>query len=116
VRVLVLDDEAEMRETLQEVLRQVGHVTAGMSGEAFRTEMAQDCDLLITDLYMPGREGLEIIAELRRVDPYLKILAISGGTDKRLMLKTARSLGASKVLTKPFTPDEFLGAVKEVLS
>jgi DNA-binding response OmpR family regulator len=116
MRVLILDDAVEMRETLQEVLRQVGHVTSGMSGEAFRTEMAQDCDLLITNLYMPGREGLEIIAELRRIDPCLKILAISGGTAKDLMLKTAHSLGASKVLAKPFTPDEFLAAVNEVLS
>jgi DNA-binding response OmpR family regulator len=116
MRVLILDDAAEMRETLQELLRQGGHVTAAMSGEAFRAEMAQDCDLLVTDLYMPGREGLEIIAELHRIAPCLKILAISGGTAKDLMLKTAHRLGASKVLAKPFTPDEFLAAVKEVLS
>ena len=116
VRVLVLDDEVEMRETLQEVLRQTGYVALGMSGEAFRAEMAQDYDLLVTDLYIPGREGLEIIAELRRIDPSLKILAISGGSAKRLMLKTAQTLGASKVLVKPFTPDEFLCAVRAVLS
>jgi DNA-binding response OmpR family regulator len=51
-----------------------------------------------------------------RIDPCLAILAISGGIDKRLMLKTAEALGASKALTKPFTPDEFLGAVNEVMS
>jgi len=115
VRVLILDDKVEMRETLQEVLRRTGYVAMGMSGEAFRGEMAQNWDLLVTDLYMPGRDGLEIISELRRIDPYLKILAISGGSGKQLMLKTAQTLGASKVLAKPFTPDEFLGAVQEVL-
>jgi CheY-like chemotaxis protein len=116
VRILIVDDAAEMRETLQEVLREHGHTVSATSGEHFRVEMAKECDLLVTDLYMPGREGLEIIAELHRIDPYVKILAISGGSAKHLMLKTAHSLGASKVLAKPFTPDEFLGAVKEVLS
>jgi CheY-like chemotaxis protein len=116
MRILVVDDEVEVRDTLQEVLRQVGYATFAVSGEGFHPEMAQDCDLLITDLYMPGREGLEIIAQLRQIDPHLKILAISGGLSKHLMLKTAQTLGASKVLAKPFTPEELLNAVKEILN
>jgi CheY-like chemotaxis protein len=44
--------------------------------------MAQECHLLITDIYMPCRDNLEIVAELRRIDPHLRILAISGGSAK----------------------------------
>ena len=116
MRVLIVDDEAEVRETLQEVLQQHGHVTSATSGEQFRPEMAQDHDLLVTDLYMPRREGLEIISEIHRIDPSLRILAISGGTDKHQMLNVATKLGATKVLAKPFTPEEFIGAINEVIT
>jgi CheY-like chemotaxis protein len=50
-----------MREILQEILGEHGHVTSVTTGVHFRADMAQDCDLLVGDLYMPGREGLEIM-------------------------------------------------------
>jgi hypothetical protein len=53
--------------------------------------MARESDLLVTSLYMPGRDGREISAQIRRVDPSLSILAISRGINKRLMLKTAET-------------------------
>ena len=116
MRVLIVDDSVEMCDILQELLQRQGYDTKATSGERFRAEMAQHFDMLVTDIYMPGREGLEIISEIHRIDPALRIIAMSGGTDYPLMLRAAAQLGASKTLAKPFTGDEFVTAVNEAMS
>jgi DNA-binding NtrC family response regulator len=114
VRVLIVDDDAEICQTLKGILRQHGHIASAIRGTRFRSAMVQDYELLVTDLCVTGR-GLGIIAEIHEIDPSLKILAISGGIDKDIMLRAAETLGASKSLPKPFTLQEFLCAVNELM-
>ena len=79
---------------------------------------AAPTDLVITDLVMPNREGLETISALKREYPKLGIIAMSGGIalDSPLYLKLAGSLGAMRTLQKPFDLPTLLTAIKEVLS
>ena len=100
-------------------LRQAGHVVLqardGCQGaELFRVEPA---DLVITDILMPGQEGLETIHVLLRERPGLPVIAISGGSvHSKLYLEMAATLGAHRVLAKPFSPADLVRAVEEVLA
>jgi len=69
-------------------------------------------DLVITDLYMPGQDGIEILTQFRKVSPHVPMIAISGNSD---MLIVAQKLGAVATLKKPFAADQLLMAVKEAL-
>jgi DNA-binding NarL/FixJ family response regulator len=75
-------------------------------------------DLVITDLFMPEKEGLETIMELQRDFPEVKIIAISGGDRKGTLdfLPMSRKLGASIALKKPFGVDDILNAVSSLLA
>src|SRR5205807_7303003 len=86
-------------------------------GEAIRAFRQHPSDLLLCDLFMPGKEGLETIRELRREFPDVKIVAMSGGALNGTMdfLPVAARLGALAVLSKPFTPEALLAVVEDVL-
>ena len=74
-------------------------------------------DLVITDMLMPGRDGVETILALRRRHPGLRIIAMSGGGNRgNLDLGMARKLGVSATLTKPFEPEELVNRVAEILA
>ena len=79
-RILVIDDEADMRGLLEETLQSAGHeVSLAADGEeGMKRFRARPADLVITDLYMPGQEGLETIMQLRREFPSVAIMAMSG--------------------------------------
>lgn len=118
--ILLVDDNTTLLKLQGEFLRRAGHrvVAVDNGKEAMRLVQAGPFDLVITDLIMPEKEGIEIILELRRKIPALKIIAMSGGgrasaTD---YLAIARKLGASQTLAKPFTGEELLGAVNTVLA
>lgn len=117
--VLVIDDEELARYTLREVLESNGYIVLeaedGEKGiQAFHDNQV---DLIITDIIMPNKEGVETIIELKGEQPDLKIIAISGGGRTRNLdfLKLAGDYGADKVLAKPFTATEIMTAVKECL-
>jgi CheY-like chemotaxis protein len=120
-RVLVIDDDDAMRGTMRKILERDGHSVVdaanGRAGVAlFRAEGA---DVVVTDLIMPEKEGIETIIELRGVSADVRILAVSGG-DLRLAapdarLLDARALGADAALSKPFTVDQLRRAVAELL-
>jgi CheY-like chemotaxis protein len=119
-RILVIDDDAAVRETLRLVLESAGHsVTCAEDGErgleAFETVRP---DLVITDILMPEREGIETSLELRRREPGQPIIAISGGgrAGGADFLAMARRMGADAVLPKPFEPDELLDTVARCLA
>ena len=77
----------------------------------------QRCDLVITDIMMPGKDGLETIRELRRLDPKVRIIAMSGGGGPGVgYLELAAMLGAAGTLPKPFTKGSLLTAVDRVLA
>ena len=90
--------------------------------EAIESQTADPFDLIITDLLMPEKQGVEAIIELKRDYPDLKIIAISGGGQIKnpdcimLALELADEFGADRVLAKPFSDDELLEHVNDCLS
>jgi CheY-like chemotaxis protein len=116
--LLLVDDDDLLRDVLATALTASGHtVMQAANGRQalalFRTEPA---DLIITDLVMPDREGLEIIATLHRAQPELPIIAMSGGAiHSKLYLAMAAKLGARHTLSKPFAPATLLRVIAELL-
>lgn len=119
MKILVIDDEPAVRYALTRILEssgfQVTTATDGLRGMSqFRLWQP---DLVITDLIMPEQEGMQTIQQLRKIDPDVKILAISGGS--RLVnvdfLQVARRLGADDVLAKPFNSQDLLFTVRRLL-
>jgi len=118
--ILIVDDDALVRDALHQILARAGHDVedAADGTAALQAYRQRPCDLVITDLVMPNTEGLETIASLRRLDPHLRIIAISGGGRGRAddYLELARKLGANRVLAKPFSGEDILTIVADVLA
>lgn len=118
-KILLIDDDDDVRRTLVRMLQMAGHevheATDGDSGLALFEELKPD--LVITDILMPEKEGIETIMILKREHPDVKILAISGGGRSGAMdfLEMARSLGADQVLQKPFRRADLLDLVAKLL-
>ena len=118
--ILIIDDEPMIRHLAARILDRAGYRTTsaanGIQGlSSFRRERPA---LVITDLIMPEREGIETIRLIRREGANVPIIAISGGTltGTADFLAMARELGASAVLRKPFEPAELLDAVHGCLA
>ena len=115
----IVDDEALIRELFRRILENEGYqVTDSSDGNAaLALCRKRPPDLIITDLIMPEKEGIETIIELKRDMPHVKIIAISGGG--RIMateyLELAETFGANMTLSKPISRDELLTAVGSVL-
>jgi DNA-binding response OmpR family regulator len=118
-RIVVIDDEEALRRMLRLALERAGYevVEARDGNEGLRLCHLAPPDLLITDLLMPDKEGLETIMDLRRDFPQVKIIAVSGGGHSGGLnfLAIARRLGAQRTLAKPFQLPELLATVKELL-
>lgn len=118
-RIMVVEDDKAVRELLQEILKRAGHeVIAARNGkEAIALYQDTPADLVITNILMPEKEGLETIQEMRRDDPDIKIIAISGGGQigPADYLEIARRFGARRTFSKPFDRKELLAAVDELL-
>ena len=118
-RVLLIDDDELVLETMQLALTGTGHDVrvARDGGEALGVAAEFRPDLVVTDIVMPQREGLETIRELRRARPEVRIVAVSGGGSTRYSdyLDLARKFGADRVLRKPFTPGALRKIVEELL-
>ena len=117
--ILVVDDDPQIGKLLEKVLGRAGHkVSIAANGkEGMRIFRGGKFDLLITDLIMPEKEGLETIMELRQEFPDTKIIAMSGGgrVGAKSYLKMAHTLGAKKTLTKPFGREDLLSAVNGMI-
>lgn len=119
-RILLIDDDEDLCSVLQAALQ-----AAGFDAEyeidgarALERQRSESFDVVITDIFMPGREGLETIRQIRHEFPEVRIIAMSGGGD--LMgphdyLRVAGHLGAMKTLNKPFGVDVLVATVREVL-
>ena len=118
-RVLVVDDEPLVRRTLKLMLERAGHQVeeAEDGDQAWEVFSAARPDLVLIDIIMPNREGVETIAELRQLDRDVPIIAMSGGgqVDGGLFLDLAKKLGASRTLRKPMRSAQLLAAVDECL-
>lgn len=112
--ILIVDDEPRVRDMVRGVLQSGGHtVSEASDGLLVPHIVAQNPpDLVIMDLSMPMKDGVDTILALRHEYPDLKILAISGGT----MLEAARRMGANAVLQKPFLRGELQAAVAALLA
>lgn len=121
-RILVVDDEPQVRGFLRRCLEKLGHEVIELADgkHASRTHAENPVDLMITDLFMPERDGLHTIFELHQNCPELRIIAISGGAvDSRFsgpdMLRIASRLGACKILEKPFGVEQLQETVSDAL-
>lgn len=118
-RILIIEDDEEVRDLLDSLLTREGHEVAtaanGKQGVAAFTE--QPFDLVITDIIMPEKDGIEAIMDLRRGRPQLKLIAISGGgrAEPENYLHSAQLLGANRTLRKPFSNEAIVAAVRELL-
>jgi CheY-like chemotaxis protein len=120
VRILVVDDDDAVREVLGESLEAAGHEvrTAADGGRAIRIAAEWPPDVVVTDIVMPEKEGLETIIELRRTHPAVRIIAISGGgvVGPDDYLVPAEGLGADRCLAKPFRLGELSELIEELLA
>ncbi len=121
-RILFVDDEPNLLQGLQRMLRPMRQEWdmhfAENGREALRFLTHTPCDVVVTDIFMPEKEGLETIMELRRRFPTTKIVAISGGGRTGQLLHTldiAEKLGAHCTLHKPFDSQQMITAVREVI-
>jgi CheY-like chemotaxis protein len=118
--VLVIDDEPVTRTVIRAILEGVGHTVGeadnGLTGLAMF--YATSPDLVITDIFMPQKDGIETIRELRRTNPEIKIIALSGDVrfDGPGILNAAHLLGADQVIEKPFRNDELVRIAEQVLA
>jgi DNA-binding response OmpR family regulator len=115
MKILVIDDDDLVRRTVAKILRSDGHevVCAGDGIAGMRVFREQAPELVVTDIIMPEREGIETILAIRRENPKVKIIAISGGGQfgEVEVLKMAQLLGADDVIAKPFRAEELLSRI-----
>jgi CheY-like chemotaxis protein len=114
---MVVDDESDQRTLVGEMLVPTGYeVESAVHGrEALEKHRSDPADLIITDLFMPEFDGVELILALRKESPSVKVIAVSGNTIGDKMLSVARRLGTVAVLEKPFTQEQLLAAIKKIL-
>jgi two-component system, chemotaxis family, chemotaxis protein CheY len=118
--ILVIDDEEPVRTVLRQMLEKDGYEVEEAPDGAVGLSLLQDhpIDLVITDLFMPEKEGIETMREVQKSFPQVKIIAMSGGgrMGKLDFLPMAESFGAQRTLAKPFERKELLETVRAVLA
>ena len=118
-RILIIDDDVQILDMLRQTLELKGYevVDATNGKEGIRLYRENPADLIITDIVMPEKEGIETIIELKRNFPDVKIIAISGGgrITPEGYLSMAKRLGANRTFEKPVERDELLAAVRELI-
>lgn len=119
-KILIVDDEPSVLKMLRKALKDKSEeILEAVDGEqALKLCQEENIDLLITDIVMPKKHGIDLIMEVKKLDNNLPIIAISGGggvTGRFDYLEIAELLGAKNILHKPFSPDELRNAVGNVL-
>lgn len=118
-RILVIDDDKFVRTSIRAVLESVGYevAEAGDADTGIGLQRASSFDVIIVDLVMPQKEGLETIRELKGDYPDLPIIAISGGGEiiRKNFVQAAKLFGATSTLEKPFGGEDLLNAIEGIL-
>lgn len=117
--ILLVEDDSALARSLEAVLRRDGYqVVLAPNGRVAMDAIARHpVVLVISDVFMPEGDGLELLNFLRRLKPRPPIVAMSGAGPGRIgnVLKMAGALGAARVLAKPFTPSQLIGLVRELI-
>ncbi len=118
-RILVIDDDEQVRDMLYESLTREGYdvLRASNGEEGLSLYREEPFDLIITDLIMPKKEGIETIIELRQDFPDVKIIAISGGGHIGIKdyLHMAKIFGVQHTFAKPVAREQLLDAIRELI-
>lgn len=119
-RILVIDDQPDVREVIQNILEECGHsvVVAAEGREGLDFYSKCPADVVITDLHMPGMNGLDTVRALRERSSKVKIIAMSGADTYMVETNLQSSVinGADQTLLKPFRVRDIVNAVELVLS
>lgn len=120
-KVLVVDDEEPIRSLVAKILIKDGHEVMEAENGQSACDLFSGCeiDLIITDLVMPEKNGIEMIMDLKKTHPNVKVIAISGGVGFSGyfdLLSVASLLGAKHIIKKPFSVDEIRNAVDDMLA
>ena len=118
--VLIVDDDLNTRKSLRRILERAGYAVleASDGNEAIRQFDDNNPDLVVTDLIMPEKDGIETLFEIKQKDNDAVIIAISGGgrISPNNYLDAAKKLGAAATLEKPFSPEALLTVIKDALA
>lgn len=119
-QILIIDDEEAVRESLELLLTLNGHqVTTAPDGKLGIEALERDRPgLVMTDIIMPGSEGIETILAIKAAAPDVRLIAMSGGAriNGRDFLELAAEVGADACLDKPFTPDELFATIERCMA
>lgn len=118
-KILIVDDDVELARSLAGLLRRHGYEAAlAHQGSDAMVQLAHArIALVISDIFMPDGDGIELLGFLKRINPTTPIVAMSGKGVTRVdgVLRMAAALGATTTLSKPFTSDELLDVVRELI-
>jgi len=129
-KILVIDDEEHIRDVLKQVLERAGYdvIVAADGKEGLDLMAQQGADLVITDVIMPGIDGVATVQKIREKFVNTRIIVISGGGNvapldyepgaiaTNAYLASAENAGADRTMTKPFNRQEILDAIKELMT
>ena len=117
IRVLIADDHAVVREGLKQIVSETPDMTvageAGNGHEVLEFVRKRECDLVLLDLAMPGKDGLDALRELKALKPHLPVLVLSVYPEEQYAVRLLRA-GASGYLTKESAPEELVAAIRKV--
>lgn len=118
-KILVVDDDDLIRDLIYEILEPNGFqvILADNGNKALAILDSEEVDLIITDIIMPDKEGIETIIDIKKKLPKAKIIAMSGGgqLDANSYLNIAKRLGVKATISKPFDPAKLLQTIQQVL-
>jgi len=119
-RILVIDDQEPIRRIVRRALEHNGHEVYDASDGEIGMEIleSQSFDLVVTDIFMPGQDGIVTLRQIRKRFPAVKVIVISGGDSSGLMdlRQDAELLGAVSTLQKPFNAREIMDKVRDALA
>ena len=120
-RILIIDDDDKFRKVVRKMLEKAGYNDIEETADGnigMKLVRKNPFDLVITDILMPDKDGIEIVMELTRDYPGVKIIAMSGGSiiAPQSYLEMAKDLGAKRTLAKPFQQSELIDAVQALLN
>ncbi len=116
-KILIVDDEEELRENLRDLLEFFGYeVVAASSGEeALKLFSSQDFNAALFDIQLPGIDGLELLQRIKKIQPDLPVAMVSASS-VRGVLAQAEQYGADRTILKPYSPEDMRQAVEEMLA